>query len=32
MSTPKPTTAASHMAAMGIPQFLKRISMGVISK
>ncbi len=28
----KPTTAAGHMAAMGIPQFLKRISMGVISK
>ena len=32
MSTPKPSTATSHMAAMGIPQFLKRISMGVISK
>ena len=28
----KPTTATGHMAAMGIPQFLKRISMGVISK
>lgn len=32
MPSAKPTTAAGHMAAMGIPQFLKRISMGVISK
>jgi hypothetical protein len=32
MPSAKPTTAAGHMAAIGIPQFLKRISMGVISK
>ena len=28
----KPAPQTTHMASMGIPQFLKRISMGVISK